>query len=216
MIRSPRLVIALQAISASAVLLLAAVAPAASVVELPKKVIRAPQLPDTTRYGYAQVTVAAPNMRMIYVSGQTGLADDGRPNDFNSLVDRSFVNLLIALRAAGGQPSDVVKITLLIKDHDTVRLKYLIDKRRAFFSTSPPASTLIPVLVLLPKVSRPRSTLLPPHRGDACARFCRASATAIALQLTGQATDHRAAENFATRPNHSPLLMSALSPFNEP
>jgi len=174
MILSPRLVMALQAISASAVLLLAAAAPAASVVDLPKTVIRALQLPDTTRYGYAQASVAAHNMRIIYILGQTGLADDGSPNDFNSPVDRSFANLLIALQAAGGQPSDVVKITLLIKDHDTVRLKYLIDKRRAFFGTSPPASTLIPVPVLLPKVSRSRSTLLPPRRGDACARFCRA------------------------------------------
>lgn len=52
------------------------------------------------------------------------------------------------LTAAGSSPDDVVRITLLIMDHDPARLAYLVEKRRAFFGASPPASTLIPVPAL--------------------------------------------------------------------
>ena len=41
-----------------------------------------------------------------------------------------------------------MKITLLIKDHDPVRLSYNGNKRGEFFGTSLPVSTLIPVTLL--------------------------------------------------------------------
>ena len=47
-----------------------------------------------------------------------GLEKYSGPNDFEAQVDRSFENLVAALNAAGGRVDDVVKITLLIKDHD--------------------------------------------------------------------------------------------------
>ena len=53
-----------------------------------------------------------------------------------------------ALNAAGGRVEDIVKITLLIKDHDQEKLQYLVKKRREVFGETPPASTLIPVSVL--------------------------------------------------------------------
>ena len=81
---------------------------------------------------------------MIYVSGQIGITDEG-PNDFEHQVDRSFENMIAALEAAGGRVEDVVKITLLIKDYDEEKLKYLVSKRRQVFGNNPPASILIPV-----------------------------------------------------------------------
>ena len=52
------------------------------------------------------------------------------------------------LEAAGGRVADVVKITLLIKDHDEEKLQYLVKKRLEVFGEDPPASTLIPVTTL--------------------------------------------------------------------
>ena len=112
-----------------------------------KVVLNPPGLPDTTQPGYSQIAMVSKDARTIYVSGQVGYATDG-PNDFESQVDRAFANLTTALAAVGATPADVVKITLLIKDHDPARLAYIGKKRREVFGQSPPASTLIPVSLL--------------------------------------------------------------------
>lgn len=112
-----------------------------------KVVLNPPELSETTQYGYSQIAMVTAGARTIYVAGQVGYSEDG-PNDFETQVDRAFANLTTALAAAGATPADVVKITLLIKDHDPVRLAYLGQKRREVFGASPPASTLIPVTLL--------------------------------------------------------------------
>ncbi len=109
-----------------------------------KTAINPTHLPNTTQYGYSQATVVAPNAKVIYVAGQIGITNDG-PNDFEHQVDRAFENMIAALEAAGGRVEDVVKITLLIKDYDEGKLKYLVTKRRQVFGKNPPASILIPV-----------------------------------------------------------------------
>jgi len=109
-----------------------------------KTAVNPKHLPNTTQYGYSQATVVAPNTKVIYVAGQIGITDEG-PNDFEHQVDRSFENMIAALEAAGGRVEDVVKITLLIKDYDEEKLKYLVSKRRQVFGNNPPASILIPV-----------------------------------------------------------------------
>ncbi len=53
--------------------------------------------------------------------------------------------MITVLEAAGGRIEDVVKITLLIKDYDEEKLKYMVTKRRQVFGKNSPASTLIPV-----------------------------------------------------------------------
>ena len=112
-----------------------------------KTAINPEHLANTTQYGYSQATVAVSNANVIYIAGQIGITDDG-PNNFEAQVDLSFENLIAALNAAGGRVEDVVKITLLIKDHDQEKLEYLVKKRREVFGENPPASTLIPVTVL--------------------------------------------------------------------
>ena len=109
-----------------------------------KTAVNPKHLPDTTQYGYSQATIVAPSARVIYVAGQIGITDEG-PNDFESQVDRAFENMIAVLEAAGGRIEDVVKITLLIKDYDEQKLKYMVAKRRQVFGENPPASTLIPV-----------------------------------------------------------------------
>tara|TARA_B100001540_G_scaffold284872_1_gene277555 strand:+ start:2611 stop:3033 length:423 start_codon:yes stop_codon:yes gene_type:complete len=109
-----------------------------------RKVVNPDHLSDTTQYGYSQGTIVMPGARTIYVAGQIGISDTG-PNDFQSQVDRSFENLAAVLVAANSRPTNVVKITLLVKGMDEEKLAYLVKKRRAFFGSEPPASTLIPV-----------------------------------------------------------------------
>lgn len=109
-----------------------------------RRALNPDHLPDTTQYGYSQANVVSAGAETIYVAGQVGMSEEG-PNDFRSQVDRSFDNLLAVLEAAGAGPEDVVKITLLIADHDPEKLAYLVEKRRAVFGANPPASTLIPV-----------------------------------------------------------------------
>ncbi len=104
-------------------------------------------LADTTQFGYSQATIVPPSAELIFIAGQIGIRDNG-PNDFESQVDLAFDNLVAALEAAGGRVEDVVKITLLIKDHDEKKLQVLVQKRRQVFGEHPPASTLIPVPAL--------------------------------------------------------------------
>ncbi len=99
---------------------------------------------NPTVYGYSQANVVKANSVMVYAAGQVGVSAEG-PNDFQSQVDRSFDNLLAVLKASGASAEDVVKITLLIVDHNPEKLAYLGKTRRAVFGDQPPASTLIPV-----------------------------------------------------------------------
>ncbi len=123
------------------------VSPTFAQTEALKTAVNPAHLADTTQYGYSQAVIVSPDARIAYVAGQIGVSEDG-PNDFESQVDRSFDNLIAVVQAAGGRIEDVVKITLLIKNHDERRLQYLVSKRRDVFGDSPPASTLIPVPTL--------------------------------------------------------------------
>lgn len=120
---------------------------AVSAQEQLKQALNPPELANSLQYGYSQATVAAPNAQLVHVAGQVGIAEAG-PNDFESQVDRSFEALLATLDVAGTDAENVVKITLLIVDHDAEKLAYLVEKRKAVFGDSPPASTLIPVPAL--------------------------------------------------------------------
>ena len=109
-----------------------------------KRALNPPELSNSLQYGYSQATIAAANAQLVHVAGQVGFVEDG-PNDFESQVDRSFEALLATLEAAGTDADNVVKITLLIVEHDAEKLAYLVEKRKAVFGENPPASTLIPV-----------------------------------------------------------------------
>lgn len=129
-----------------AVIALAAVPGASRAQAQPaKRAVNPSALAATTQNGYSQLTVAPATATTVYVSGQTGLVE-GEDNAFERQVDRAFENLQTALAAGGVTPADVVKITLLIVDHDPSKLAYLGMTRAQFFGTdAPPASTLIPV-----------------------------------------------------------------------
>ena len=124
-----------------------ATSPKPGYTESGKATVNPEHLANTTQFGYSQATIVSSNATVIFVAGQIGTSDEG-PNDFESQVDRAFDNLIAVLEASGGRVEDIVKITLLIKDHDDAKLQYLVKKRREVFGTTPPASTLIPVSAL--------------------------------------------------------------------
>lgn len=97
--------------------------------------------------GFSHATVAGDT---VWIGGQIGSDATGQivePRDIVSQYARAIQNLAIALRAAGCEPEDAVKLTYYVTDIQAYR-----DNRRAigsayrkFFRSDYPASTLVEV-----------------------------------------------------------------------
>jgi enamine deaminase RidA (YjgF/YER057c/UK114 family) len=128
-----------------------AMSSAASVAsaEMPRSptFINPPDLHDPRPNGYSHVVVAEAPARFIYVAGQGGEDGSGQlPADFAAQVQQALQNLITALTAADAILADVVKLTVLIVDHDETRLRVLTRAINAAWGERPaPACTLIPV-----------------------------------------------------------------------
>jgi enamine deaminase RidA (YjgF/YER057c/UK114 family) len=61
--------------------------------------------------------------RTVYLAGQTGTGPDGRivGGGIAAQFEQALGNLLTALRAAGGQPGDLVSLTVYLVDVDLYR-----------------------------------------------------------------------------------------------
>ncbi|MET8286081.1 RidA family protein [Streptomyces sp. NPDC048448] len=74
-----------------------------------------PELSPPTGFSHA---VVATGTRVVFLAGQTALDTDGKvvgetlPEQF----ERALTNLLTALRAAGGTPSDLARVTVYATD----------------------------------------------------------------------------------------------------
>jgi len=62
--------------------------------------------------------VSAPAGRLVFLAGQTGLDRDGRivPGGVVAQFEQALGNLLAALAAAGGHPSDLASVTIYLID----------------------------------------------------------------------------------------------------
>src|SRR5579859_5169992 len=62
--------------------------------------------------------VSAPAGRLVFLAGQTGMDRDGRivPGGVVAQFEQALGNLLAALAAAGGQPSDLASLTIYLTD----------------------------------------------------------------------------------------------------
>ena len=67
--------------------------------------------------------VAVGDGRLVFLAGQTGYATDGRivGGGVVPQFERALGNLLAALRAAGGEPGDLVSLTIYAVDLDDYR-----------------------------------------------------------------------------------------------
>ena len=77
--------------------------------------INPPELSPPTGFSHA---VVAAGSRVVFLAGQTALNADGKvvgetlPEQF----ERALANLLTALRAAGGTPADLARVTVYATD----------------------------------------------------------------------------------------------------
>ncbi|MGA7809751.1 RidA family protein [Bradyrhizobium sp.] len=94
--------------------------------------------------GYSQIVEVRAG-RLIFIAGQTALNRNGKlvgHGDFGSQAAQVFVNLTIALHAAGCTATHLVKLTVFLTDMNN--LAAYREARDAFFATvSPPAAPAV-------------------------------------------------------------------------
>jgi enamine deaminase RidA (YjgF/YER057c/UK114 family) len=101
------------------------------------RIVAPPELPEPS--GSAHAVVAAPG-RTVYLGGQTG-AGETLAEQFDAAADA----LVTALRAAGGEPDDLVSLVVFSTDMDEYRasLRELGEVWRRHFGRRYPAMALI-------------------------------------------------------------------------
>lgn len=101
---------------------------------------------DPTPFGYSQATVSHDGSGLAYISGQGGANVTGTLSpDFEQQVRQAYANLRMALAGVGAKPSQVLKLTLYVVDHDPSKLGMLTEQTMEAFGTALPAQTLVPV-----------------------------------------------------------------------
>lgn len=98
-------------------------------------------------FGFSQAVEIRGAERILFCSGQTGIAADGSPPssaDMGDQVRTAFENLGAVLAAGGLAASDVVRVTYYTTDVDEL-VTVLGPLASAFFGDTLPASTLLGV-----------------------------------------------------------------------
>jgi 2-iminobutanoate/2-iminopropanoate deaminase len=92
---------------------------------------------------YAHGVVVAAGARLLFCSGQLGVApDDGVPADAEAQAERCLQNIDAILQAAGMQRADVVRLNAYVTDRAHLA-GYMRARDRFFGAVPPPASTLM-------------------------------------------------------------------------
>jgi enamine deaminase RidA (YjgF/YER057c/UK114 family) len=105
--------------------------------------------------GYSYVVEAAGPARTVYFAGQLGVDIEnkfvGAPGDFRAQCVQAFENMTLALKAAGANWSDVVKINNFLVGIEANMAAFREVRDRFLNIKAPPASTTIGV----PALARP-------------------------------------------------------------
>src|SRR4030081_65979 len=105
--------------------------------------------------GYSQI-VDVRASRIIFIAGQTALDRDGKlvgRNDFVAQADQVFRNLSVALQSVGCTASDLVKLTVFLRDMND--LTAYLEARNRFFTPVPPPAAPAVTLVEVSKLYGP-------------------------------------------------------------
>ncbi|HTE63256.1 MAG TPA: RidA family protein [Solirubrobacteraceae bacterium] len=80
------------------------------------EIVTAPELAPPV--GYAHAVVSAPGGRIVHLGGQTALGPDGaiRGTTLVEQFDVAAGNVIAALRAAGGEPEQIVQMLVFVTD----------------------------------------------------------------------------------------------------
>lgn len=91
---------------------------------------------------YAHAVEVPPGARILFASGQLGIApDETVPDDAGAQADLCFSNIAEVLKAAGMTMADVVRINAFVSDR--AHLKPYMEARDRWVATPAPASTLM-------------------------------------------------------------------------
>jgi enamine deaminase RidA (YjgF/YER057c/UK114 family) len=114
------------------------------------EIVTAPGLAPPVGFAHA---VVAPPGKTVYLGGQTAQAEDGTIQGATIVeqFDVAARNLIVALRAAGGEPDDIVSLQLFVTDLGAYRssTKALGRVWRHHFGRRYPAMALLGVTELL-------------------------------------------------------------------
>ncbi|MEP6931267.1 MAG: RidA family protein [Flavobacterium sp.] len=103
---------------------------------------------DPTPYGFSHASSVKTPGEFIYISGQSGGLgkEHSLSTDFREQVQSALKNLTAVLETYNLKPENVMKITILIVDHSSEKLKIWDEEINKIWKNKPfPASTLIPV-----------------------------------------------------------------------
>lgn|SRR5579884_540592 len=92
-----------------------------------KQIITPPSLPRPRGFSHGVVTTGG---RTLWLAGQDASDEDGRivaPGDVIAQLDQALHNLHAVVHEAGGQMSDIVKLTIFVRD----RADYVAKQRAA-------------------------------------------------------------------------------------
>jgi enamine deaminase RidA (YjgF/YER057c/UK114 family) len=113
---------------------------------LTSRIVTSPRLPRPVGYAHA---VVAGSGATVYLGGQTAQGPDGEIVGANlaEQLDQAAANLLAALEAAGGAPSDLVSMQVFVTDAGAYRsrLPELGEVWRRYFGRHYPAMALLEV-----------------------------------------------------------------------
>lgn len=106
--------------------------------------------PGLSKGTYSHVAVVTSG-KMIFISGQVATNEKGEivGSTFSEQARQVFENMKVALKAAGADFSNVVKMNSYVRDLTSARVKALREVRVQYFGNHMPASTLVatPALV---------------------------------------------------------------------
>jgi len=103
---------------------------------------------DPTPFAFSHSATASGKGSYVFISGQSGGEglEHKLSEDFRMQVKAALQNLNTVLKASGLTTDDVLKITILIVDHDQDKLKIWTEEMHKVWTKDQfPASTLIPV-----------------------------------------------------------------------
>lgn len=112
-------------------------------------IVNPSHLHDPRRNGYSTAVIAPDAGRLAFISGQGGQDHMGAlSQDFATQVEQAYANLAAVIDALGARPDQVVKLTVLVVDHDMAKLGVLTENVTRLFGANLPAQTLVPVPTL--------------------------------------------------------------------
>jgi enamine deaminase RidA (YjgF/YER057c/UK114 family) len=103
--------------------------------------------------GFAHGVVSPPGARVLFVAGQTAADGEGRvaATGFDLQFASALAKVLLVVRAAGGTPTDIARMTIYVTDMAAYRAsrRRLADVWKQHMGTHYPAMALVAVSALV-------------------------------------------------------------------